>query len=139
MSKSTTPRAILDAIFPDVVTVSGIKLQPFSAMHYLALERLENPLIVRGLDTGTDDLIEALLVLSLTPAQMRALLKEGFDSIAERVMELAGRISVADLPGMSDTLLAHISTAFNTAVPTAAPDGEVRPLAPASSSAPLTS
>ncbi|MCX7006607.1 MAG: hypothetical protein NTY53_05055 [Kiritimatiellaeota bacterium] len=138
MPKSTTPKAILEALFPDAVTIAGLKLQPISAVHYLALERLENPLIVSGLEAGTDDLIEALLILSLTPEQARALLAEGLDAVEARVMDLAGRIAAADLPGMTQALLAHISAAFNTAVPAKSESGEVRPLAPASSLSPST-
>jgi len=138
MAKSTTPKSILAALFPDVVTVAGLRLQPVSAVHYLALERLENPLIVQGIDTTTSDLIEALLILSLTPDQIRTLLAEGLAAVEPRVLDLAGRISAADLPGMTQALLAHIATAFDTAVPGKGADGEVRPLAPASSSASST-
>ena len=134
MSKSTTPKSTLAAIFPDVVTVSGLKLQPVSALHYLALERLENPLIVQGMETATSDLIEGLLILSLNPEQVRALLADGLAAVEPRVLELSGRISAADLPGMTQALLAHIASAFATAVPGKAQDGEVRPLAPAGSS-----
>lgn len=139
MAKSTTPKDVLAALFPDVVTIAGLQLQPVSAIHYLALERLENPLIVSGLETTTDDLIEALLVLALTPEQVRALLAQGLPAVEARVLDLAGRIAATDLPGLTDVLLRHIAAAFATAIPAAAGAGEVRPLAPASSLAPSTS
>ena len=137
MSKTTTPKKILDAIFPDVVTVAGLRLQPVTALHYLALEKLENPLVVRDLETTSKDLVEAIMVLSLAPNEVREIMQQGTLFVENAVLELAERIKAADLPGISQALLQHIYSAFDTAVPSAT-EGEVRPLAPASSLPPST-
>jgi len=139
MPKSTTPKAILNALFPNPVTVAGIKLQPVTSLHYLALEKLENPLINAGLDANTSSTVEALLILSLTPVQVRELLAEEYYAITVRVQELAGRIPAAELPGITQEMTEHILSAFKTAVPASAKECEARPLAPGSSSVPSMS
>jgi hypothetical protein len=138
MPKSTTPKAILDALFPEPVTIAGLKLQKVSALHYLALEKIQSPLVGDGPEPTSEDLLEALLILSSTPPQVRDLLALGVDGIATLARDLAARLEVGDLLRMVPQLTAHVVAAFATAVPTAAPDGEVRPLAPGSSSAPST-
>lgn len=139
MAKSTTPRAILEALFPAQVTVAGLHLQPFTSLHYLALERINSPLVGESAsDPVCEDLLAALLILSSTPKTLRDLLRLGQPGINELTLDMAERVAVNQLPGIIPLLKAHINTAFAPAVPTAAPDGEVRPLAPASSSAPST-
>jgi hypothetical protein len=140
MAKSTTPRAILEALFPAEITVAGLKLVPFTSLHYLALEKLGSPLVAEnGSDPTSEDLLVALLVLSAPLKTVRELLRLGTEGVMELILDMAERVPVQQLIGVIPLLKAHIATAFATAVPTAAPDGEVRPLAPASSSAPSTS
>jgi hypothetical protein len=139
MAKSTTPKAILDALFPDAVTVAGLRLQPFTSLHYLALERINSPLVGESAaDPVCEDLLAALLILSSTPKTLREMLGFGQPLFGQLTLDLAERVPINQLPGIIPLLKAHINTAFAPAVPTAAPDGEVRPLAPASSSDPST-
>ena len=138
MAKTTTPRAILEALFPNPVTVANFKLQPVTALHYLALERIQSPLVGDAPEPTSLDLLMALVILSATPPQVRELLASGNARISEMAELLAERMTPRDVVGILPLLLAHVAAAFATMVPTAAPDGEVRPLAPASSSAPST-
>ena len=138
MPKSTTPKAILDALFPEPVTVAGLRLQPVTALHYLALEKMSSPLVGDGPEPTSEDLLVALLILSSTTAQVRQMLQLGSGGIAALAVDLAARFNARDLLGVVPVLVGHLNSAFATAIPVATKEGEVPPLAPASSSGPST-
>ncbi len=105
-----TPQVVLNAIFRKPVTISGLRMNPFSMAHFLYLEKLNHPLAkekVEGL-TG-EQILQALILLSL-PGDIVLDLPE--EDLAARINAVAGKISVADILGISRQLTEHVHSYF---------------------------
>ena len=132
---SDTPKVVLDALFPQGVTVAGLRLQPVSVAHYLTLQRFGNPL---GMEGETDlsvvtgrEVLQALFILHLTPEQAIELSEE---NASKAVDEFACKISLGEFRGVTAQLATHVANALRAAPGSGTKvdaDGTTDPFAPA--------
>ncbi len=132
---SDTPKVVLDALFPQGVTVAGLRLQPVTVAHYLTLQRFGNPLGMEGEaelpDLAVKEILQALFILHLTP---EAALELTEAAAGQAVDEMACRIQLADLRGVTRQLAEHVARALRTAPHAGVktdPEGNPDPFAPA--------
>ena len=108
-----TPKVVIDAFFRKPAVVAGLRLQPFTAAHFMALERMKNPLAeeaAKGTMTG-EQILRALAILS-TPAGTVLDMTDAEQEAA--VKAIAARTQVPDLIGISQALTLHVHSYFGT-------------------------
>jgi|GEM_PF-4377835 len=123
-ARQTTSPDVLEAFYPTHFTVHDIKLLPITLASYMALEKVKSPIINPKKDdqgkrvpaTG-DDILKAILILSLPPSQFRKLLKNE-QEFEEAIWSLSEKIPVGEIVAIGEKIIQAINMAFNTAIPT---------------------
>jgi hypothetical protein len=72
--KGRTPRKTLNAVFPRVYKVRDIELHPLTTVSFMALDRLESPLLSGQHKLRVVDVANALFVCSRTAEQLERLM-----------------------------------------------------------------
>lgn len=117
-----TPKEILDAFFPERVTIADIELQPIDLGTFMLLEKIGNPLAVALASgersaIGFRHLAEAIFLMSVP--------QDAADSITdsptfrETVTQFARRIPAGEILKAGELVKNAIQKAFETAIPTA--------------------
>ena len=121
-SAGGTPKAVLDAFFPETIRVGELALQPMTMAHALCLERLESPVLDRIQESTLEDAAKAVYVLTLPSDQAMAAVADraAFDA---RFAEFCARIPIAEVKGVAEKLVQQLQAAFATFIPSS-PDGE---------------
>ncbi len=126
---STIDTSVLDAFLPKQLAVSGVPLQPITFLHYIALERIESPLVSTGRECTARDVAAGLLLCSLPPDGVQSAMAGGVDAFWGLVDEFAGRMSVGGMMEAPAVLSAHLDRAFSTAMrPASGGDDDPDPL-----------
>ena len=120
-----TPQEILDAFsageIPVEVGGSDIRLRPMGLGHKLLLEKMGSPLVIPMNVEDPDflDLFRALVVLSHSPAEGRALLSSGqLDPLAETLRD---SMLPCQLPSLRDGIAESLRQAFARPIDLVAP------------------
>ena len=120
-----TPRVVLDAFFPKTVTVATVSLKhPFTIKHWLALEQIASPVIAPDGPVKLLDLVRALYLCSLSPADVFSAVSERRAEVDAAALELSGRIPLSESSGILAAVLRHIDAGFVTAPPKSESEGE---------------
>lgn len=106
-----TPRVVLDAFFPQVIEVGGLKLRdPFTIKHWLALEKIKSPFIS---ETEEIPLLEAVKCLWICAQSSADVFAAAVDpQLEELAVELAGRIQLSDAAEIVRAVTLHINQGF---------------------------
>ena len=118
-----TPKPVVDAIFPDAVTVGGYTLRPLSLSNMILLEKVDSPFVRSPEEkAGSDarppdalDVVRALYILTRTTDELQSLY-EGFD---RPKFEHAVWTFGDSLPaGLANSLMPKFIAIFNAATST---------------------
>jgi len=120
-----TPRVVLDAFFPETVTIATVELRhPFTIKHWLALEKIGSPVIAPDGPVKLLELCRSLYVCALPASDVFEAVTAGREAMDAAVIELAGRIPLPDAAGILAAVLKHINHGFVTAPPAGDPKEE---------------
>ncbi len=112
-----TPSVVLDAFFPATVKVAGLVLKHrFTVKHWLALEKIQSPLVKTAAPVELLDAVRALYVVAMAPDDVFA--KVLTDEFERDAVALAGRIPMSEASGLVAAVMRHINREFVTAPPT---------------------
>ena len=124
-------RSVLDAFFPKAMTISGIVLQPISALHYLFLQEIGSPLIAPEKTDGkmvvratSRDVMAGIFVCALKAEDLAQVAAKGVDAFWAELPYFEARLDMAGLLQAPAKIMAHIDQAFDNAMAAAADPGE---------------
>ena len=113
-----TPKSVLDALFPKVIVVGGLPIHPAQLGHFLALDRLDNPLLLlgTGAPVSAADAAQALFVMSMTGSQAMRLAadRKAFNAA---FAEFCARIPFRESPKIYRLVMDRLNDAFKPALP----------------------
>lgn len=113
-----TPSVVLDAFFPATVKVAGLVLKHrFSVKHWLALEKIQSPLVTADGTIKLLDAVRALYIAAMDPAEVFEKVSAGREQFEKDALDLAGRIPLAEAAGLTAAVMRHINKEFVTARP----------------------
>lgn len=115
MTAPAVPKEVLDAFAPPPVAVAGRRLEPLSALHYLALARFAPGIVGEGAFTGTEAVM-GLLILTTPAGELRALMGRPAAEVEAAAYDLAASVPLADLLAWPAALAAHLDRAFAPAL-----------------------
>lgn len=72
--RGRTPRKTMKAVFPGVHKVRDLTLYPFNTLSFMALDRVESPLLAGNVKLRVIDIANALFVLSRTADELERLM-----------------------------------------------------------------
>ncbi|MDR2981856.1 MAG: hypothetical protein LBV12_06375 [Puniceicoccales bacterium] len=114
------PTSAVNAICPSPVTVGEITLQPMMLGHVLALQSLGSPFAQPGLDSTLDQVLQAVVILTLPSKEARRLAALGPDSEEMRNLaeDVSDRVSPSQLWDVAGAIRTLFVDAFASFIPT---------------------
>ncbi|HPA20952.1 MAG TPA: hypothetical protein PLU30_24600 [Verrucomicrobiae bacterium] len=120
-----TPRAALAALRPQARKVGAVSIGPFTLEHWLALQELENPVVIGGTPTKRD-VVKAAGLMTI-PAELlageKSLLAEQAENSGRTV---ASQLFPGDMTALIEAVNACIVEAFAAHIPAQPADGRGR-------------
>jgi len=116
-ASQSTPRAVVDAFFPDRVLAGDLPLQPVTMSVIIALQKVGSGLLKTETveELAMEDIAKALYIFTSPIAAVRQQISCG--TFADAVDDLADQIPANLLPPIGKLLNAHLTEAFATAIP----------------------
>ena len=119
---SNTPKAVLGAFAPEMITAAGIALQPVTMATILMLQRIDSGLLKKDSNFEVEDILRALVIFTHPIDATRALVarKRADGSMPEfddAVFDAAKSIPAASMLAIGEALNKALTTAFATMVP----------------------
>lgn len=138
LGAAATPRAVLDALVPEVLHVADIALRPVDMGHVLALERIKSPVLESIAQATIEDAARALYLLTMPGDQAMRLVRDP-KQFEDGLAAFVTRVPAGEVRTAADKLASSLKAAFETLVPGKESAGDGSPFqgspAPAPSSA----
>lgn len=145
-NRAPAPGPLLEAFTPEEAEAFGLKLQPVVAWHWLALQKLESPLLKNFLEhaklagertvhpSTDEEVYEVIYLFTVPPPEARAALAAGRQAFRERATaHVADRLHTTQVLRIAGLVRARILDYWATGVSYGprARDGEVFTMPPA--------
>lgn len=119
---SQTPKAVLHAFAPDVLSAAGMEFQPITMSTILLLQKVDNSLLKKDAGFSVEDILNALYIVSHDIRAVRALLAQrgpsgGRQAFEDAVFEMAIAIPARAIGVIGEALNQALTDAFATLVP----------------------
>lgn len=115
-SAARTPQAVLDAFFPEVIRIGGIEIGPCSLAHFLALERINSPVLSNLSGATFEDCARAVMLLGMSDSKAMRLAARPAE-LEDALVDFCRRVPGGEIRMLADKVVSALNASFATAIP----------------------